>query len=118
MGSIVRSCRDCAGCTCVEPWLTWLYCESAPRLGGRCGPTMPPGSPLVGDATFGSRDKLLTADTKDPGLLASVGGTVDARFDGCVGTFEGGGACGEVFPTMPLIAAASLGFEAGFSGPG
>jgi hypothetical protein len=113
-----RSCRDCAGCTCVEPWLTWLYCESAPRLGGRCGPAIMPGCP-VGPAVFGSRDILLTADTKDSALLASFGGTVGARVDGCGGgKFDEGGAFGELLPTMPLIAAASLGFEAGFSGDG
>lgn len=41
------------------------------------------------------------------------------RVDGCAGgMFDRDGALGEVLPTMPLIAAASLGFEPGFSGEG
>lgn len=64
---------------------------------------------------------LLTADTNDSALLASVGGAAGVRCEGAGGvgaaggTFEAVAALGEVLPTMPLMAAASLGFDDGFS---
>lgn len=64
---------------------------------------------------LGSRDKLLTAETNDSALLASEGGALGARLDGGGEAFETGGAFGEVRPTIPLRAAANLGFDDGFS---
>ena len=64
---------------------------------------------------FCSRDRLLTAETKDSALLASFDGAVAARLDGTGGVLETADTLGEVLPTMPLIAAANLGFDDGFS---
>jgi hypothetical protein len=64
---------------------------------------------------FRSWDELLTAETKDSAFGASFSEVAGAKAEGAAVALSLTGALSGALPTIPLMAAASLGFAGGFS---
>ena len=64
---------------------------------------------------FRSWDELLAAETKDSAFGASFSEAAGAKVEGAAVALSLTGTLGGALPTMPLMAAASLGFAGDFS---